>query len=332
MFTNLRLKKNDLLQQNLTLPLLIINSMLKKISLFVFLLNFNLLIFSQKTDTINIIKHLTVLTKTKQYRNYRNIDQLNATAAYIHQEFLKYADSVSYQEYNINGTVYKNVICSFGTENSKRIIIGAHYDVCDDQEGADDNASGTVGLLELARQFKGQKLKNRIDLVAYTLEEPPYFRSNYMGSYIHAKHLADNKIDVIGMISIEMIGYFKDEKRSQHYPLPFMSWKYGKRGDYITLVKRFGGGAFVKSFCHDFIKSKNVKTEIFAGPKRLPGVDFSDHLNYWKYDFSALMITDTAFYRNKNYHKKSDTMDTLDIQRMAKVIDGIFQVILKMSN
>lgn len=317
--------------KKITLSLLILDSMFKKLTTVFFVFICSQLTFSQQTDTVNIIKHLTLLTKTKQYRNYRNIDQLNATAAYIHNEFLKYADSVSYQEYNINGTIYKNVICSFGTENSKRIIIGAHYDVCGDQEGADDNASGTAGLLELARQFKGQKLKNRIDLVAYTLEEPPYFRSNYMGSYIHAKYLADKKIDVIGMISIEMIGYFKDEKRSQHYPLPFMSWKYGKRGDYITLVKRFGGGAFVKSFCHDFIKSKNVKTEIFAGPKMLPGVDFSDHLNYWKYDFSALMITDTAFYRNRNYHKKSDTMDTLDIQRMAKVIDGIFQVILKMS-
>lgn len=123
-----------------------------------------------------------------------------------------YSDSVSTQSYTANGLQYKNIICSFGTENARRIIAGAHYDVCGAQEGADDNASGIAGLLELARLLKGQKLNYRIDLVAYSLEEPPYFRTQYMGSYIHAKSLADSKANVYGMISLEMIGYFKDEK------------------------------------------------------------------------------------------------------------------------
>lgn len=126
------------------------------------------------SDTTIIKTHLTAITKTGKSRTYKSIDQLNKTAEYIQSVFRRYADSVFVQEYVVNGQVYKNIICSFGTEHQKRIIVGAHYDVCDNQEGADDNASGVVGLLELSRLLKGQQLKHRVDLVAYTLEEPPF--------------------------------------------------------------------------------------------------------------------------------------------------------------
>lgn len=280
------------------------------------------------SDTALIKTHLTAITKTGQFRTYRNIEQLNKTADYIKTIFTLYADSVSIQEYTANGQVYKNVICSFGTQNKKRIIVGAHYDVCDNQEGADDNASGVVGLLELARLLKGQPLKHRIDLVAYSLEEPPYFRTEYMGSYIHAKSLVDNNTDVYGMVSLEMIGYFKDEKRTQSYPVGLLSLFYGNRGNYITLVKKFGAGQFTRRFCRKYKSAKSIRTKKFTGPPALAGIDFSDHLNYWQFGFSALMITDTSFFRNKNYHQSGDTMETLDIGRMAKVIDGVYSALL----
>ena len=280
------------------------------------------------SDTILIKDHLTSITKTDQFRTYNDLDQLNATADYIKVVFNQYSDSVYIQEYNIGKNVYKNVICSFGTEHEKRIIVGAHYDVCGNQEGADDNASGVVGLLELARMLQGQKLNQRIDLVAYTLEEPPFFRTEYMGSYIHAKSLAENNVEVAGMIALEMIGYFKDEKKTQSYPLGFLSLFYGNKGNYITLVKKTGAGKFTRKFCKSFKSTKTIKTKKFTGPPSLPGIDFSDHMNYWNFGFKALMITDTAFYRNQNYHQTSDKMETLDLQRMAKVIDGVYQTLI----
>ncbi|WP_113660566.1 M28 family peptidase [Pedobacter nanyangensis] len=283
------------------------------------------------TDTTSIKNHLKNITKTPSYRNHQNIAQLNITAAYIKKNFSLYSDSVSFQEYEVEGKTYKNVICSFGTENKSRIIVGAHYDVCGEQEGADDNASGVVALLELAKQLAGQKLHKRIDLVAYTLEEPPYFRTEYMGSYIHAKYLTDHKIEVFGMLSVEMIGFFSDAKKSQTYPLGILSWFYGNRGNYITLVNKFGKGKFARQFCRQFKQQKKIKTKKFTAPKALPGIDFSDHLNYWNFGYSAMMITDTSFYRNKNYHQKTDTMETLDINRMAKVIDGIYLALLKLT-
>jgi len=276
-------------------------------------------------DTSVIRSHLIAITKTGGFRNYQNINQLNATADYIKTVFSKYTDSVNFQTYKVNGITYKNVICSFGTEHQKRIIIGAHYDVCGNQQGADDNASGLVGLLELARLLKGQKTDYRIDLVAYTLEEPPYFRTENMGSYIHAKSIADQKVEVIGMISLEMIGYFSDAKKSQSYPVGLLSLFYGNKGDYITLVKKFGAGQFTRRFIRGYRKNVEIRTKKFAAPAALPGIDFSDHLNYWKFGISALMITDTSFYRNKNYHLPGDTMETLDITKMAKVIDGVFK-------
>ncbi len=303
---------------------------MKLLSFILILLSINQVFTQSLSDTSLIQSHLFRITKTKIYRNYKNISQLNEVTEYIKTEFTKYSDSTYFQEYKVEGQTYKNVICSFGTENKKRIIIGAHYDVCGNQEGADDNASGVVGLLELARLLKTEKLNYRIDLVAYTLEEPPYFRTEYMGSYIHAKSLSENNVNVYGMVSLEMISFFKDDKNTQDYPLKFLSLIYGNKGNYITLVKKFNSGKFTHQFTRKYKHERIIRTKKFTGPKNLTGIDFSDHLNYWNFGFKAFMITDTAFYRNKNYHEKTDKLETLDINRMTKVIDGVFKVLINL--
>ncbi len=304
------------------------NALLKAILLsFCFWFGFSTNLIAQ-ADTTVIKSHFQNILQTENFRNYRNPEALNQTARYIFNQFQKFADTVYYQTYRINGTEYKNVVCSFGTGNVEHIVVGAHYDVCGMQDGADDNASGVVGILELARLLKGKSLHYQIDLVAYTLEEPPYFSSKNMGSYIHAKSLHDAQTAVKGMIALEMIGYFKDAKNTQSYPLDLLKLFYGSRGDYITLVKKFGAGKFVRRFSKRFKKAKTIKTKKFTGPPALPGIDFSDHRNYWEFGWPALMITDTAFYRNQNYHQSTDTLKTLDLYRMAKVIDSMLEALL----
>jgi Zn-dependent M28 family amino/carboxypeptidase len=291
-----------------------------------------------QSDTTLIKSHLEQLTKTKGYRHFMNVELLNKTADFIASEFNKHADSTYFQEYQVNGITYKNVVClfkptlinSFGTSNSELVVVGAHYDACGMQEGADDNASGVVGLMEIARQLKGKQFSHPIELVAFTLEEPPYFRTENMGSFVHAKSLADSKKPVYGMVSLEMIGYFKDEKKSQAYPIGLMRLFYGSTGNFITLVNKFGKGKFSRKFTNIFKHSKHIRSKKFNGPKILPGVDFSDHLNYWRFNFSALMLTDTAFYRNKNYHQNTDTMETLDLERMANVIDTTLETLCEL--
>ncbi len=287
-----------------------------------------LLSFAADSSDTNIIKqHLTTITKTKGFRNHKNTDLLNATAAYVQSEFAKYSGNVTVQEYTVKGKDYKNVLCSFGPADAKRIIVGAHYDVCGDQQGADDNASGITGLLELARMLKDKPLTYRIDLVAYTLEEPPYYNEVEMGSYVHAKSLADDHVAVYGMVSLEMIGYFKDAKHTQSYPLKPLKMLYGSRGNYITLVRKPGSGKFAARFARAFKRSHEIRTVKFTAPAILPGIDFSDHRSYWHFHFSALMITDTAFLRNKSYHEATDVMEALDFGRMANVIDGVYKAL-----
>ncbi len=282
----------------------------------------------KQSDIALVEQHLTAITKTDKPRKHSNIATLNQVADYIKKEFSKYSDKTYFQDYVANGLPYKNVVAVMGREDAPTIVIGAHYDVCGEQEGADDNASGVVGLLELARLFEGVDLKYRIELVAYSLEEPPYFRTQQMGSYIHAKSLADDKVEVYGMVCLEMIGYFDDAEGSQHFPINILSLIYGKKGDFITLVNKFGKGKFAKRFNKQFMKRKQLKTKRFTGPVAVEGIDFSDHANYWHFGFSATMITDTAFMRNPHYHQKTDIMETLDLDKMAKVINTVYEAVI----
>lgn len=282
------------------------------------------------SDTNSIKCCFDSIINTDNYRNYKNIETLNNVAQFIYNQFRNVSDSTNFQNYNYGNAEYKNVICSINPEKSERIIIGAHYDVCENTDGADDNASGVVGLIELAKLLKTYKGDYRIDLVAYSLEEPPFFRTEYMGSYVHAKYLKDNNINVYGMICLEMIGYFSDKENSQSYPVGMLSWFYGNKANFIMVAQKWFNGDFGNEFLY-YMKSKNLlPTESFKAPESISAIDFSDHLNYWNFGYSAVMVTNTSFYRNNNYHEKSDKVSTLDIKRMALVIDEIYLSILEL--
>ena len=275
---------------------------------------------------------VAALTSTPRPRNHINISSLNLAAEYIKLEFEKQGASVTEQKYTANGQEYKNIICSFGPENAERLIVGAHYDVCGEQPGADDNASGTAGLLELSRLLKIQKpdLKYRIDLVAYTLEEPPFFRTEFMGSAVHAKSLHDAGIKVKGMVSLEMIGYFSDAPKSQDYPIGLLKLFYPTTGNFIAVVGKLRNGGLVRKIKKQMRKASELKVKSINAPSLIPGIDFSDHLNYWKYGYDAVMVTNTAFYRNKNYHEPTDTPETLDYEKMAEVVKGVYSAIVSL--
>lgn len=264
------------------------------------------------------------ITKTGKSRNYQNIETLDKVADYIADELYKVCDTVMFQVYKVNGVSYRNVIGSIGLDKSERLIIGAHYDVAGNQQGADDNGSGVVGVLELARILSKHTCDFRIDFVAYTLEEPPFFGTDKMGSYIHAESLSINETDVKGMICLEMIGYYDTTRKSQRYPVGFLKLFYGGKGDFITVVQKNGNGKFGRQFNRIMKSHDRIETKSFKGSPKLPGIDFSDHRNYWKFGYSAVMVTNTAFYRNPHYHKKSDTMETLDLRRMSLVIDEVY--------
>lgn len=285
-------------------------------------------------DPVLLRTHVNTMCNTRGWRNIEDTATLNRSRRYIQAQLGAYCTNVQLQTYTVAGKQYSNVIASYGPADAPRIIIGAHYDVCEQQAGADDNASGVAGLLELARLLQKEDAGNwkyRIDLVAYTLEEPPSFKTENMGSTVHARMLCESKIKVAGMISLEMIGFYRDAKHTQRYPLGMFKWFYGSRGNYITVVKKLHGGGFVRRFTRSFRHGDDIITKVFAAPKWVPGVDWSDHLSYWAYGWPALMITDTSFFRNANYHQPTDTPDTLDYKRMGFVVDDVLRALQRMA-
>jgi Zn-dependent M28 family amino/carboxypeptidase len=269
------------------------------------------------------------LTSIKPPRNYMNISSLNQSAQYILEQFRKMECAIDIQRYSVKGNEYKNIICSFGPRNAERIVVGAHYDVYYYQPGADDNASGVAGLLEIGRLLHELRppLTHRLDLAAYTLEEPPFFRTRSMGSSVHARSLSERGVKVKLMISLEMIGYFSDEPRSQDYPFFFFRWFYPERANFIVVVGKLGQKEIVNKIKKNMIEGSNIDVQSINAPSLLPGIDFSDHFNFWKEGYRAVMITDTAFYRSPHYHTESDTIETLDFDRMAEVVKGVYWTI-----
>ena len=299
---------------------------MKKILLSITSLFFSIL-FSQAQDISRIEKDLKAITQLATPRNYQNIASLDSVASYLKKELSKVCDSTGYQTYKVQNNAYKNVIGSVGLEHSERIIIGAHYDVYGNSDGADDNGSGVVGLLELARMLSKENLKYRIDFVFYTLEEPPFFRTKQMGSYIHAKYLHNKNIPVKGMICLESIGYFCDEPNSQQYPVKQMAIAFGTIGNYIAIVQYDQKEVFSTDISNTIRKLNYIPAKPVAAPSSISGIDFSDHLNYWKFGYEAVMITNTAFYRNKHYHTKGDTAETLDFRRLSLVVKQLYKTL-----
>jgi Zn-dependent M28 family amino/carboxypeptidase len=269
--------------------------------------------------------HVEKLSNEFYPRNFVNIANLNKTADYIKTEFEKSGGKVSVQTFQAKGETYQNIIVMFGDEASERIVVGAHYDSAFETRGADDNASGVAGLIELAYLLGKQKPTKQVELVAYTLEEPPFFATEQMGSYIHAKSLKETDVKVSLMISLEMIGYFSDEPNTQKFPVSLLSLFYPNKGNFAVIV-----GDFTNIFTTRNLKfAMNNGVPIYSAnvPNFVNGVDFSDHRNYWNFSYNAVMITDTAFYRNFNYHTKNDTAEKLDYLRMAKIVEGVYKFI-----
>jgi len=270
------------------------------------------------------------LTSLQPARNYQNLASLNKAADYIRAEFKKLGVAVQEQKFQVRKHEYRNLIVSFGPPTAERIIVGAHYDVCGDQPGADDNASAVAGLLETARLLREQapNLKRRIDLVAYSLEEPPFFATDDMGSAVHAKSLHDAKVPVRAMICYEMIGYFRDEPSSQKFPDPRLAAFYPNTGNFITVVGKQGQEAFTQQVKTLMKANAKVDVQSINLPTSQGLAGLSDHRNYWRYGYEAVMISDTSFLRNPNYHEPTDTIDTLDFRLMAEVVNGVYAAIL----
>ncbi len=253
---------------------------------------------------------------------------------FLEKELLMLGYKVEFQEIIYKKNKYYNVIASSPAEqplkptDDKLLVVGAHYDTVFTTPGADDNASGVAGLLEIARLLS-QNIPTGIRLVFFPMEEPPVYRTRNMASYHYAKYLKKNGQRLIGMICLEMIGYFSSRPKSQKYPFPLMDQIYPKTGDFIAMVGNIKSKNFTSKLKKLFSKYTDLPVESLNAPSIVIGIDFSDHWSFNKMNYMATMITDTAFYRNPNYHKPTDLPNTLDYKKAAKVIDGLSGAIVE---
>lgn len=206
------------------------------------------------------------------------------------------------------------------------VVIGAHYDSVRMTPGADDNASGVAALLEIARHLKAGQRTRSVRLVAFVNEEPPYFKTDAMGSLVYAKHLKAKGVAVHAMIALDMLGYYDDTPGSQKYP-PVIGRFYPKTANFVAFVGDIKAAPMVQGAKAAFSKAVPFPVESIAAPRFVQGIDFSDHWSFWQQGYPGFMITDTAFFRSAHYHEPTDTPATLDFKRLAAVTLGIQAVV-----
>ena len=269
------------------------------------------------------------LVAVGDWRNFASPETLDMAAGFIRNSWQNAGFEVREQVFAVDGVNYRNLVAVFGPETGPLLVVGAHYDVCGEQQGADDNASSVAALLELSRMLQKHQpaLEYRIELVAFTLEEPPMFRTEKMGSAHHAASLELRGADVRAVIVLDMIGYYDDSRGSQGYPVLGMSLLYGGRANFICVVGNLEYWGLVRRVKARMKGAGAIPVRSINAPGSLPGIDFSDHLNYWSRGYPAVLITDTSFYRNANYHTAGDTIETLDFERMAEVVKGLYAMV-----
>lgn len=212
------------------------------------------------------------------------------------------------------------------THPNEIVVIGAHYDTVVSTPGADDNASGVAALLQLAADFARVETQRTVRFVAFANEEPIYFQTPLMGSRVYAKACRERGDNIVAMLSLESIGYYSDERRSQKYPFP-LSLFYPSRGNFIAVVGNRESKVLVTRVSKAFEATNAIAVERAALPGNLQGVGWSDHWSFWQEGYPAAMITNTAIFRNPHYHQPTDTPDTLGYVRLAAAVKGLRAVV-----
>jgi len=302
-----------------------------------FCLLFSFLFLLIRDERISGMRDMVSIENLRQHvrnihfdRNpYDHYLELEQAALYIQREFLKVGLEVKEDSFQWEGRSYKNIVAEKKGMASpdKVLILGAHYDTVPGSPGADDNASAVAVLLEVARNIQALPLDPTVKLIAFSLEE-----DGYVGSTYYAERAKRGGEKIIGMISLEMVGFTNSR---QDYP-PYLNRKYYPNvGDFIAIVGNEGSKALLEKIYRSFrTYIPQLSSEFLLVPGNGEGMEevrLSDHSPFWDRGFPAIMVTDTAFLRNPNYHLASDTIETLDFEFMQKVAVGVFYSIMELA-
>ena len=274
--------------------------------------------------TAQLTQHVATLAGEIGERNVYHPHALDAAARYIESVWTGAGLAVRRQPYVARGVECANleVVLPGQRWPDQSIVIGAHYDTVLRSPGADDNASAVAALLELARLLREDARGRTLRLVAFVNEEPPFFFWGEMGSQVYARAARSRREDIRLMISLEMLGYYRDQAGSQAYP-PLFRHFHPDRGNFIAFVSNLRWRRSMRRAGQAFRAHSDFPLETTAAFGWIPGVAWSDHLSFWRAGYPAFMCTDTAFFRNPHYHSAEDTPEKLDYRRLAQLTEGL---------
>lgn len=290
----------------------------------------------QKTLAAALRAHVEKLAGAIGSRSMFYPRQLAESAVYIEDTLKAAGFQTLHYTHVVRGTQCPNIAVELvGTSDPNEIIvIGAHYDAFQGTPGADDNASGCAGVLEIARRIKAMGPGGRhrtIRFVLFCNEEPPNFWTPDMGSWIYAKACRERNDNIVAMLSLEAIGYYDEAPGSQKYPFP-LSAMYPDTGDFIGFVGHYSHRGLTRRVIKSFRDHTPFPSQGASLFSFIPGAGWSDHWSFWQEGYAAVMVTNTATYRNPNYHRAGDTPATLDYDRMARVVEGIEKVVVDLAD
>jgi Zn-dependent M28 family amino/carboxypeptidase len=273
-------------------------------------------------------EHVGILAGFIGERNIRIPQKLEQAKEYIAACLASYGYHVGFERYWAGGVEVANVVADTpGYKNgSPVVIIGAHYDTVEASPGADDNASGVAVMLEIACHMAKQHYSSNLRFVAFVNEEPPWFQTELMGSLVHAKGCLERKERIKAMICLESLGCYNDQPGSQCYP-PLLRHMYPVSGDFIAIVGNVRSTWLLLRSAAAFKSVTDFPCHLLLSPPFWAAAGWSDHWAFWQIGIPAIMITDTALFRNQRYHTKEDKPDTLDYQEMSRVASGIKNII-----
>lgn len=278
--------------------------------------------FDKKTLKDNLQEHVEHLSVKIGDRHLWKEHSLDKAAEYIEAVLRTNRYAVRRQTFTCYGKSVSNLIAERAGVGDRVVLIGAHYDTVPGSPGADDNASGVAGVLEIARLTREVSNKNRLIFTAFVNEEPPCFGTPNMGSMVYANSLRQRGETLEVMICLEMIGYFRDDERQQ-YPFPGMELFFPRTANFLAVVGNFRSLRYVSALKKGIRRNAEVNVRSLVAPEQVAGINRSDHFAFWHHGSRAVMVTDTAYFRNKNYHQETDTIETLNFDAMTEVVKGL---------
>jgi hypothetical protein len=286
-------------------------------------------IYSDHPDAMTRLgAHVEMLAGTIGERHMWRPTALYEAADYIRQTFAASGYTPHAQGYDLHGIRVENLeaVLLGSTQSGQVLVVGAHYDSVPGCPGANDNGTGVAAVLELARRFAGQPRPRSIRFVAFVNEEPPWFLTPSMGSAVYATAARRRGDRIVGMLSLETIGYYSDEPDSQQYPPP-LHLLYPTTGNFIGFVSNVRSAGLLRKAARAFKARTAFPIRSAAAPAAIPGVAWSDHWSFWQAGYPAVMVTDTAPYRYPWYHTPEDTPEKIKVERFAQVVDGLEHVV-----